>query len=96
MTSALRLVRDHGFDVLGLQVIRWRAAVGNWASRRVAAAAGFRFDGTVRRLLVHRGELLDGWVATITADDPRSGSVLDRPSAADHRAAGPAAVRRSR
>ena len=72
MTSALRLVRDHGFDVLGLQVIRWRAAVGNWASRRVAAAAGFRFDGTVRRLLVHRGDLLDGWLATITADDPRT------------------------
>lgn len=71
MTAALRLVRDYGFDVLDLRVIRWRAAVGNWASRRTAAAAGFRFDGTVRQLLVHRGELLDGWLATITADDPR-------------------------
>ena len=71
MSNALRLVRDYGFDVLGLQVIRWRAEVGNWASRRVAAAAGFRFDGTVRRLLVHRGELVDGWLATITARRPR-------------------------
>ena len=71
MTAALRLVRDHGFDVLGLQAIRWKAAVGNWASRRTAAAAGFRFDGTIRRLLNHRGVLLDGWHATLTADDPR-------------------------
>jgi RimJ/RimL family protein N-acetyltransferase len=72
MTAALRLVRDHGFDTLGLRVLRWRAAVGNWASRRTAAAAGFRFDGTVRSLLVHRDELLDGWVATLTAADPRT------------------------
>lgn len=71
MTAALRLVRDYGFDVLGLRAIRWRAVVGNWASRRTAAAAGFRFDGTIRRLLVHRGELLDGWLATVTADDAR-------------------------
>ncbi|MFT4166368.1 MAG: GNAT family N-acetyltransferase [Microlunatus sp.] len=71
MTVALRLVRDYGFDVLGLRVIRWRAAVGNWASRRTAAAAGFRFDGTVRLLLNHRDELFDGWLATITAEDSR-------------------------
>ena len=48
-----------------------KAVVGNWASRRVAAKVGFIFDGTVRRLLVHRGELLDGWIATLTRDDPR-------------------------
>jgi len=72
MSNALRLVRDYGFDALGLEVIRWRAEVGNWASRRVAAAAGFRFDGTVRRLLVHRGRQVDGWLATITSDDDRS------------------------
>ena len=67
----MQLVCAYGFDVAGLQVIRWRAVVGNWASRRVAAKVGFIFDGTVRRLLVHRGELLDGWIATLTRDDPR-------------------------
>ncbi len=72
MSSAVRLVRDYAFDVLGVEVIRWRAVVGNWGSRRVAAAAGFVFDGTVRRTLVHRGSRLDGWVATITRDDPRT------------------------
>jgi RimJ/RimL family protein N-acetyltransferase len=71
MSAALNLVCDYGFEVVGLEVIRWRAAVGNWASRRVASKVGFVFDGTVRRSLAHRGELLDGWVATLTRDDPR-------------------------
>ena len=34
-----------------LEVVHWRANVGNWASRRVAWACGFRFEGTVRALL---------------------------------------------
>jgi [ribosomal protein S5]-alanine N-acetyltransferase len=72
MSTALHLVCAYGFEEIGLEVIRWRALVGNWASRRVAARVGFIFDGTVRRLLVHRGELLDGWIATLTRDDPRA------------------------
>jgi RimJ/RimL family protein N-acetyltransferase len=79
MSNSLRLVRDYGFDALGMQVLRWRARVGNWPSRRVAAAAGFRFDGTVRRLLAHRGELLDAWLATITSEDDRSPQLLPDP-----------------
>lgn len=69
--AALRLVRDDAFETRGVRVLRWRAVVGNWGSRRTAAAAGFRFDGAVRSLLNHRGDLLDGWFATMTADDPR-------------------------
>ena len=71
MSTAVRLVRDYGFDVAGLETIRWRSVVGNWGARRIASAAGFVFDGTVRRLLVQRGERRDAWVATITRDDPR-------------------------
>ena len=71
MKAALELVCGYGFDDLGLQVIRWRAVVGNWPSRRVATRVGFVFDGAIRRLLVHRGQLLDGWIATLTRDDPR-------------------------
>jgi RimJ/RimL family protein N-acetyltransferase len=37
MTAALQLVCDYGFEVAGLRLIRWRALVGKWASRRVAA-----------------------------------------------------------
>ena len=72
MSTALRLARDFAFDVARLQAVRWRAFVGNWSSRRVAAAAGWRFEGTVRRSLVHRGELRDGWVGTLLASDPRA------------------------
>jgi RimJ/RimL family protein N-acetyltransferase len=72
MSTAVRLVRDYAFDVLGLTTLRWRAIVGNWGSRHVAAAAGFVFDGTVRRLLDQRGTLRDGWLATLTRDDPRT------------------------
>jgi [ribosomal protein S5]-alanine N-acetyltransferase len=71
MKAALELVCGYGFDDLGLQVIRWRAVAGNWPSRRVATRVGFVFDGAIRRLLVHRGQLLDGWIATLTRDDPR-------------------------
>lgn len=71
VSSALRLVRDYAFDDVGVEAIHWRAAAGNWASRRAAAAAGFTFDGTVRRCLDQRGVLLDAWSATITRDDPR-------------------------
>jgi RimJ/RimL family protein N-acetyltransferase len=71
MTAALQLVCDYGFEVAGLGLIRWRAMVGNWASRRVAAKVGFVFDGAVRGLVVQRGKLQDGWIATLVRSDPR-------------------------
>ena len=72
MSASVRLVCAWGFGVAGLSAIRWRAKAGNWASRRVAAAAGFVFDGLVRQLLVQRGTPVDGWVATLLRDDPRT------------------------
>ncbi|SDT23617.1 Protein N-acetyltransferase, RimJ/RimL family [Friedmanniella luteola] len=72
MSGALRLVRDFAFDVARLRAVRWRAVVGNWGSRRVAAAAGWPCEGVVRASLVHRGELLDGWVGTLGVTDPRT------------------------
>ena len=80
ISSAVRLVRDYAFDVLGLNTLRWRAKAGNWASRRVAAATGFVFDGLVRRLLDDHGELADAWVATMTRDDPRTAAHWLRPA----------------
>ena len=78
-SSALRLVRDFAFEVAGLRAVRWRAVVGNWGSRRVAAAAGWPCEGVVRASLVHRGELLDGWVGTLLAADPRTSRVWSDP-----------------
>lgn len=73
MTRAVRLALDWGFDALALSVVCWRADEGNFASRRVATACGFRMDGTVRGLLSARGVRHDGWVGTLLRDEPRSG-----------------------
>src|SRR6478609_1350618 len=62
MTAALRLGLGWAFEAMDLEVVHWRANVGNWASRRVAWACGFTFEGTVRSLLAQRGERRDGWI----------------------------------
>ncbi len=72
-TEAARLVVDWSLDPegLGLGVVRWRANVGNWASRRVAWKLGFRFEGTLRRFGQQRGRLVDSWVASLVPEDRR-------------------------
>lgn len=47
MTRSLRLVREHAFSQ-GVFRIELRAATDNLASRRVAEAAGFTFEGVAR------------------------------------------------
>ena len=96
MTSALRLVRDHAFDVLELQAIRWQAAVGNWGSRRTAAAAGFRFDGTVRSPAVPSRRAAGRLAGNDHRRGPRVGSVLALAAEAVERPDHPPAVHRGR
>ena len=69
-TRALRLALTWAFPAMELEVVHWRANVGNWASRRVAWACGFQFHGTVRSLLAARGERFDGWIASLRRDEP--------------------------
>jgi RimJ/RimL family protein N-acetyltransferase len=70
-TAAVRTISEWGLDSLGLARIVWRAHVGNDASRRVAAKAGFVEEGTQRLGWRQRGELRDVWTAARTAADPR-------------------------
>ncbi len=70
MTRALRLALTWAFSELDLEVVHWKAYVGNWASRRVATRCGFRMEGTVRGLLEQRGQRRDGWVGSLRRDDP--------------------------
>jgi RimJ/RimL family protein N-acetyltransferase len=75
LTRALRLLLPWAFEHLDLDVVRWRAEVGNWASRRVAWAVGFEFDGRQRGLLPARGAIsgeppLDAWVASLWRGTP--------------------------
>ena len=71
MRRALSLLLDWGFEVHGLEVVGWRAFVGNWASRRTVWGLGFTFGETVPRLLPHRGERQDAWTAWLGRDDAR-------------------------
>lgn len=71
MTRAVGLLLDWGFATRGLTTVIWWANRGNWASRRLAWRLGFSFDGAVRSWLPQRGELLDGWVGSLTAGDER-------------------------
>jgi RimJ/RimL family protein N-acetyltransferase len=75
VTRAVRLLLTWGFERTGLQVVYWRAQVGNWPSRRVATRCGFRMEGTVRGLLEHRGERRDGWIGSLRRGERLSGAV---------------------
>ncbi|KYH42946.1 hypothetical protein AZH51_05685 [Branchiibius sp. NY16-3462-2] len=71
MTRAVRTVLDYAYDGLGLGTVLWRAAVGNWASRRVAWANGFTVDGTwPASHPVGDGEVAGTWLGHRHATDP--------------------------
>ncbi|WP_446665406.1 GNAT family N-acetyltransferase [Flexivirga sp. B27] len=72
VTAAARLLVDHAFDTLGLKTLVWRAARGNWASRRVAWTVGFTHDGTWPA--THPGpdgSVTGTWLGHLHAHDPR-------------------------
>src|SRR5579875_261657 len=72
VTAAARLLVAHAFDDLRLQTLVWRAARGNWASRRVAWAVGFTHDGTWPA--THPGPddtVVGTWFGHLHASDPR-------------------------
>jgi RimJ/RimL family protein N-acetyltransferase len=69
MARAVRLGTAHAFD-RGLPVVHWATHAGNLASWRVAHACGFTFHGERPLSVPHRGELRDGWFASLRAGDP--------------------------
>ena len=70
MSAAVRLLARREFSQ-GVEVIQWRAAVGNWASRRVAWACGFDTPVIVRgNDLDQAGRPRDMWHATLRHDEP--------------------------
>lgn len=75
MSRSLRLVVPWGFQALDLDVVHWRAEVGNWPSRRVAWSVGFRYDGQVRAMLPAArphpaSRRRDAWVASLLRGEP--------------------------
>lgn len=74
MTTALRLVRDHAFSQ-GAFRFEVKANVDNAASRHVAEASGFRFEGIQRGGEILRGKVNDLAVyALLSTDDVASGN----------------------
>lgn len=71
MERGLRLLLEWGFSTHGISTVIWRANVGNWASRKLAWRLGFSLDGVLRHSQPSRGELVDAWVGTLLAGDPR-------------------------
>lgn len=69
-SRAVALLLDWAF--VRFEVVLWFAHVGNWASRRVAWANGFSFDGTVEKFAEQRGERYDTWMGSLRASDDRS------------------------
>jgi RimJ/RimL family protein N-acetyltransferase len=63
-----------GFEALGLDLVEWVAAVGNWGSRAVAEKSGFQVDGVRRHRMLQRGTRVDAWVGSLL----RGEAVVDR------------------
>ncbi|HWB36363.1 MAG TPA: GNAT family N-acetyltransferase [Rugosimonospora sp.] len=72
-SAALGTLSAWAFDTLGLERIRWRARVGNDASRAVARRCGFQEEGVERAALPRRDGAgrWDARVGSLLASDPR-------------------------
>lgn len=68
-TRATRLISCWLLESVGRPRLVWHAVVGNVGSRRAAEAAGYVVEGTARQGMVHRGERVDAWVASLLPAD---------------------------
>ncbi len=79
MKAAVRLVRDWGFDALGLERIEITTHQDNIASQRVALGAGFTREGVMRGYLTARGRRTDDVLFAMLPGDPRPPAGERRP-----------------
>jgi [ribosomal protein S5]-alanine N-acetyltransferase len=76
--TALALVVDHCFTVMGLHRIEVNIRPENRASRRVVEKLGFRDEGLRRRMLHIDGDWRDHQSYAITAEELGPGGLLAR------------------
>lgn len=69
MTQAVRLLRDHAFNNTDLDRLEIVAAVGNFASQRVAERVGAVREGVLRQALLLNGERHDAILYSILRSD---------------------------
>ncbi len=73
---SVQLMVDYAFGPVALQVLHWHAVVGNEPSRRLAEAAGFRLEGTVRGYSYADGAPADAWIFSLLPADLLPGDPL--------------------
>lgn len=71
MSRAVALAVAHAFDDLGWDVVTWSANAGNTGSYKTVWRSGFPPPIAVPHLLAHRGEMVEGWISSLAAGDPR-------------------------
>lgn len=69
MARAVRLAVDWALREGGIEIVHWRAHVGNEASLRVAHSTGFTLHGITPGILHERGQVLDAWTGSIRFGD---------------------------
>jgi RimJ/RimL family protein N-acetyltransferase len=72
-TAAVRALTSWAITELGLNQVCWTALVGNLDSLRVAHSCGFRGEGTLSGAMMHRGEVVDCWTASVQPGQPLTG-----------------------
>jgi ribosomal-protein-alanine N-acetyltransferase len=69
MARAVRLAVDWSLTEGHVEIVHWRAHVGNEASLRVAHSTGFTLHGLTPGLLLERGRVLDAWTGSFRFGD---------------------------
>lgn len=71
MSRAVALAVAYAFDDLGWDVLTWTANAGNTGSYKTVWRSGFPPPIAVPHLLAHRGKMVEGWISSLAAADPR-------------------------
>jgi ribosomal-protein-alanine N-acetyltransferase len=70
MVRAVRLATDWALVDGGVEIVHWRANIGNVDSLRVAHAAGFTLHGTTPGIVQQRELVVDAWTGSRRFGDP--------------------------
>jgi RimJ/RimL family protein N-acetyltransferase len=79
---AIRLLCSYAFGTVGLEVLHWRATVGNQSSRRLAERCGFVLAAEIPGYGHVDGDVAAGWVFVLTASQWLGGQVDEDPCGA--------------
>lgn len=68
-TRTVRQLVNYGFTRIGLEKIEASVFTGNLPSRRIFEKNGFTLEGTIRKAVRKRGQLIDEWLFGLIRDE---------------------------